>query len=36
MPGGLAVKLGSCDAGLRLKLPTPPPLAEITMAAVPV
>ncbi len=27
MPGGLAVKLGYCDAGLRLKLP--PPQVEI-------
>ncbi len=31
-----AVKLGYCDAGLRLKLPPPQADSEIMMAAVPV
>jgi hypothetical protein len=33
MPGGLAMKVGYCDAGLRLKLPQ---TEMIMMAAVPV
>jgi hypothetical protein len=36
MPVWCPVKLGYCDAGLRLKLPPRPPQAEIMMAAVPV